>query len=407
MREVIISYFKNQEYVEEIMKFPTNRKSEVGLLIEQQVNWLENVEVLSIEINQEMLSNRFKIKLKSNQGDIAFTVGKVFWDENAEIIINQDIVERTGTNIYNFPMQLLRGSNEENILYLSTHQISRLCSKIKELSNEIYLFVGKIRETVPEIQKSDLRKLEFVNSQIALSELDLENPSKHLEPDKEIAVFVHGLGSDVSNNFKGLYEQLCNDFNILAFIYPTIHPTIESNGEIFKDLLAKLNKRTSKKIHIFAHSMGGLVTRSAIRKSAPISTVTMAGTPNNGADISRVAVLLNWFQYKATILSQKDILELFRYQVPQGLKDLQPGEYIENLNNDEKNQHLYYLLLGRILKFSHDGIVSVNSMKKVINSNALHELSCFHTNYYKEKNKVDTAIKKALNYHGLKLKVTV
>ncbi|RKH15691.1 CHAT domain-containing protein [Corallococcus sp. CA047B] len=53
--------------------------------------------------------------------------------------------------------------------------------------------------------------------------------------------------------------------------------------ELGAELAAVLQQRAGEKVHLVAHSMGGLVARAAIGQGAPYARLIMLGTPNSGS----------------------------------------------------------------------------------------------------------------------------
>jgi len=140
------------------------------------------------------------------------------------------------------------------------------------------LFVLRFFGLGKEIEQPKLNKVECIDGYISLVE-DISS----IDPDKKTAIFIHGLCSEVGENFSGLYNELKKEFNIFAFSYPTLKKGIRENS---KELSRMINKFTNE-VYIFAHSMGGLVARSSVvYDNSNIKSIIMAGTPNNGSRLA-------------------------------------------------------------------------------------------------------------------------
>jgi pimeloyl-ACP methyl ester carboxylesterase len=255
------------------------------------------------------------------------------------------------------------------------------------------------------------------------------NPLKEgaIDPLKDIAVFVHGLGSVVGDNFKGLYEELKNDFNILAFSYPTVKRSITDNSNSLNTLLQSYKDYT---INIFSHSMGGLVSRNALREfSAPIHSIVMAGTPNNGAKAAVFAKIVNVAKGRKVELNKKifkdvyffiamlegfrigfwnlsDLLDFANTETP-GIDQLMfESSFIKGLNEMEikaRNYNKYYTLAGNPRKWfanEHDTIVSTTNVSRIeVKEDTLQLVGIIHPwkhgEYYSEEKA--SYLKKAVN----------
>jgi triacylglycerol esterase/lipase EstA (alpha/beta hydrolase family) len=72
-----------------------------------------------------------------------------------------------------------------------------------------------------------------------------------------------------------------NGFDVDEHFYDWRH-SLDSLGKELKDRVVKLASQGNK-VHVVAHSMGGLVSRAAVGHGAPISRLIMLGTPNHGS----------------------------------------------------------------------------------------------------------------------------
>ncbi len=99
-------------------------------------------------------------------------------------------------------------------------------------------------------------------------------------------VLLHGIGR-TKNNMAYIEKHLTkHNYNVINIDYPSRKKTLKELTDIIKPAIEKHNIDKSKKIHFIAHSMGGLVTRSYIKKYHPenLGKVIMLGTPNQGSE---------------------------------------------------------------------------------------------------------------------------
>jgi pimeloyl-ACP methyl ester carboxylesterase len=120
---------------------------------------------------------------------------------------------------------------------------------------------------------------------------------------RKSAVLVHGL-DDPGKVWMNLAPALAKaDFDVLLLHYPNDQPIVES-ARLFFEELKELGRSGIHRIHIVAHSMGGLVSREMLTspelayvqrardKLVPeVASLTMVGTPNHGSQLARLRVL--------------------------------------------------------------------------------------------------------------------
>ncbi len=126
-----------------------------------------------------------------------------------------------------------------------------------------------------------------------------ENIRANIAKAKTITLYVHGLFTDtaailsevaiasISHSAAPPYDL------ILAFDYDTINTPLDQNARLLKRHLESLGlgKGHPKKLHIIAHSTGGLLARWFVEKEGGqqiASHLTMLGTPNAGASWNQI-----------------------------------------------------------------------------------------------------------------------
>jgi len=125
----------------------------------------------------------------------------------------------------------------------------------------------------------------------------------------KVAVFVHGFASDTrgvitqsasmgANSKVRLFRNRGQRFagleydHVLAFDYEGFGTTVDSNGKQFFDDLkdkCRFNDQDEIIVHVYAHSMGCMVSRCMIERSGGhefIDRLVLAGAPNYGSPIA-------------------------------------------------------------------------------------------------------------------------
>ena len=174
--------------------------------------------------------------------------------------------------------------------------------------------------------------------------------------DKSIAIVIHGLGSSCNNrknSYGNIIDHLNSKFKVFTFDYLTINQTISTSARILSTEIEKLKEKyEDKKIYIFAHSMGGLVTRSAlVTEHAGVDFLLMAGTPNSGSSKVSIAAFARYCFFMCTnqTIKYRDYYDLMLGK-HLGLKSLgNKTDCVRQLNNsDIGNEDKYYCMSGRL-----------------------------------------------------------
>lgn len=118
---------------------------------------------------------------------------------------------------------------------------------------------------------------------------------------KQVAVFIHGIIGDTTTSTALLQhvarernESFTDQYQVtLTFDYENLNTNIDKTAkELLKKLQAVGLGNNGKKLHLFAHSMGGLVSRWMIEKEEGYKLVDQLftfGTPHGGSPWSNVA----------------------------------------------------------------------------------------------------------------------
>ena len=128
---------------------------------------------------------------------------------------------------------------------------------------------------------------------------DIDTVKAAVAKAKNIVLYIHGIIGDTESmipsvrhakvNVKEQVKSVEELYDlVLAFDYESLNTPIEETAKILKNQLAAvgLTPNHGKTLHIVAHSMGGLVSRSFIEQrngNEVVSHLIMVGTPNGGS----------------------------------------------------------------------------------------------------------------------------
>ncbi len=112
-------------------------------------------------------------------------------------------------------------------------------------------------------------------------------------------LLIHGIDPIEVNGSWTLYKKyfvdtwnnlLPNNCGLYVFIYPTLDVPLEETAKILVCEIIKLNK----KVNIYAHSMGGILLRYALKDEEFrkfVNKIIFAGTPHLGTPLANFVVL--------------------------------------------------------------------------------------------------------------------
>lgn len=264
----------------------------------------------------------------------------------------------------------------------------------KEIINQLLLSSPSLR--LKSLFDYSREKIESPKRKFYILINKLSNKNKYLIPenngtllpsdlntnqtDKPILILVHGLASSCriqKENYKELTEYLVPDFYVFTYEYYTVNQPIHCSGKLLANKIKILREEYGNRdIFIVAHSMGGLVSRSAIEEhKAQVDYLITAGTPNNGSlpcKLGRITKT-SLFLFNHNKIKYQDFHDLIYNQI-KGLEDLsRKNNYIKKLNEVGLYNHdTYHSIAGNAFRMleipdtiSSDGVVSVNNMTNV------------------------------------------
>ena len=206
-------------------------------------------------------------------------------------------------------------------------------------------------------------------------ESDLNKVKDRVANAQNIVLYVHGIlgdtyGMAASARNVGLPtgnapDHLADRYDlILTYDYENLKTPIDKIASYLKERLETvgLGMGHNKALHIVAHSMGGLVSRSLIETqggNAMVQRLVMLGTPNGGAPWSRVEdmafgaltlglnglTLAVWPAYALSLLAHAAIKGLETIDVT--LEMMAPdSDFLKNLNKSPNPGIPYYIVAG-------------------------------------------------------------
>jgi len=213
------------------------------------------------------------------------------------------------------------------------------------------------------------------------------NEPKDITSSSRILLFVHGLIGDPSGweeYIKKIYQEpnMLNYTNIWTYGYHS-KQSIRIRGAELMSLLNDYRKGANPTIHIVAHSMGGLVSRSMIEISGGkgiVDKLITLGSPHLGSPAEKFRSILsflvdvaNGFRYLFGNESNSTDHYVSFYINTLSAKDLNPeSQFIMEMKKLDKPPIPYYTIACKdngsfdaIYNTPSDGVVTVNSANGV------------------------------------------
>ncbi|PWN73297.1 esterase/lipase family protein [Bacillus paranthracis] len=359
------------------------------LLEDKNVNHLELVNKLSPRI--ELLEH-------SEDGD----VNKAMLSKrNLNYLLSQSIEDRVKFQKYIETKEL----NHLKLKYLLTSETD------KSINRRFYIVLNRFKDRCARNESHGTGLLEFKGddkesrfSKVKeLSELE-SGVSK-----KPIALIVHGLASRIGKAYNNLGNYLTlKGYKVYGFDYFTVNERITDNGYLLANQIDNLRKISSdSEMLVVAHSMGGLVSRSAyIEHGARIDKLIMAGTPNSGSllvsapMVARICFIVGGMLKKVPI-KFSDLRHLVWTKRLQGFEDLSnKNNYITDLNSEDvlHYEKKYFALAGKFLGLPGDIIVHSENMISINGISMPHVSNSWNHFTYFKGNNLDNSVGRGIQY---------
>lgn len=254
-----------------------------------------------------------------------------------------------------------KGKNAVDVVILPPTVVSTqaqgLSSK-RDISRTIQLFVyKKMGRYTPMI---GLRRAELVDGKVEYHDIQ----PNQFQPGDTVALFVHGFTADTQQMVETfapfLRDEVLPYRHLLTWDYETFGTSVEENGAKLALALQQqcgFGPDDQITLHVYAHSMGSLVSRCMSELSGGhefVDKLVMAGPPNNG---STLATLSRGIVYLFTVLINRAsvippvgmfncLLEQL-YQQGNGSIDLTVNSAIlDKLNALKEPSNVSYLVLA-------------------------------------------------------------
>lgn len=251
----------------------------------------------------------------------------------------------------------------------------------KSLGGSIKLFFRKVVQDILPIANKELNRLRRVEIddafQVTYTEDDKPAITERIQQsDQHVALFIHGIIGDTTvapgilrraKSPEG-EEFLASYGTVLTYDYENLNtPLMETAQDLQRQLKAiGLGPGHGKTLHIYCHSMGGLVSRCFIellRGSEVVSHLIQFGTPNGGSPYGKLAQLLTplltWGLGKAAAynpwLSPLLGLRWFVGKVLVTLQQMKVGsDFLNDLKDDGDRGNVKYSLINGDIRLIPD-----------------------------------------------------
>src|SRR6266566_751451 len=319
---------------------------------------------------------------------------------------------------------LLVGSSQQTDTLKVVHLPPTTVAPTRGLGHAVKLFLYKKTGRFTPIV--GLHRAEMENGKVVYSEIQREQ----FQPGQRVAVFIHGFSSDTRWMMQGLAQFLRKEVlpydHLLTWDYESFGTSVHEIGAQFALALQQqcgFDSNDGITVHVYAHSMGCLVSRYMIELAGGyqfVDRLVIAGPPNLGtplATLSRGGVylattLINHFSLIPPVgVIDWALQELYGQgmgwgdlvvdsQVEQQLNALKEPSNVpylaligENVPDEQERNRLNRLAskvlretLDTIFGEPNDTVIGVSSMKGVRRGAypalAMHVLPCDHFRYY-------------------------
>lgn len=189
------------------------------------------------------------------------------------------------------PLQVVMQNKDSEVSVRLMHSTLK-----KKKGNKYFLFTVNLYKNVKTLFTENESRLYEVTTSLEDNLLDTEHPG-FTEDVNNVALIVHGFMSRTEGNFVQLKKSLVESGKydkIFGYSYSPNKVSIKSNGDILYEKLDNSGLLNSNiNLDIYAHSEGGLVTRSMIayklnsESEHSIRNFITAGTPHEGTDFAK------------------------------------------------------------------------------------------------------------------------
>jgi pimeloyl-ACP methyl ester carboxylesterase len=260
---------------------------QVGLTLD--ANHAYNDILVEIPVYDEIPENQLVIYAWDGSKYIPLEVTEI--KQNAPLYaVNKGIVSNLKTAIVKISKEVI--NSVINTVNKTSAMAKDVKNGIEKSANEIKEVVIKIGKSVYSSMKDAIQAKGFLNKKGLLryngSWNVIESASNYTPQKEETVLLAHGILSRVEN-FANLASSLNEaGFEVLGFNYD-FTDDITKNADDLKSVLQTIyQKKNNKKIYICAHSMGGLVSRYAMKIGGDsyVDKLVLLSSVNNGCKIT-------------------------------------------------------------------------------------------------------------------------
>ncbi|MCV3217489.1 caspase family protein [Plectonema radiosum NIES-515] len=254
------------------------------------------------------------------------------------------------------------------------------------IGRTIQLFVyKKMGRYTPQI---GLRRAELVDGFFEYRDIQ----RNQFQPGDTVALFVHGFTADTRQMVETFAPFLRDEVfpykHLLTWDYETFGTSVEENGAKLALALQQqcgFGPDDQITVHVYAHSMGSLVSRCMVELSGGhefVDGLVMAGAPNRGTTLATLnqglVYLLTVLINRASIIPPLGAINSLLEQLSQqgvGLKDLTVNSSIqERLNALKEPSNVPYLVLSGENRLSEEESNLLNRLAQKVLGQTLDSL---------------------------------
>lgn len=216
----------------------------------------------------------------------------------------------------------------------------------RESSSNLKLAKLKLRQII-------LKRNNGLKAAYGLSVPELKTKPTQVRP-KDVCLFIHGLHSHCDGMLPLAEKVRALGYRVAFFEYPNDDRIAESAELLSKELCKVRHEDPAVRIHIVAHSMGGLVARKTVEEKSldpgNVASLIMIATPNQGSKLAKIAHGLDFWEHFLENRDPTPALTKIQSSIADGLndaaKDLRPdSKFLQQLNQLERNPKVRYSIL--------------------------------------------------------------